>query len=310
MIKFCPYCSALHKAIANQNYCSNMGDKLSSVSTNAYYFKSNKLNSGDHVSRLSIRTVSDGYQYHQVNKKDLILKKDNYLLINEGEEFYSEISTQRDVEGILVAFDKADVLSLFSTLNKNEQQCLDDPFHIIPQELDLESQSVDLSNELKLLLIQVKYGIVLELHHEIYFEELFMKILKRIFDDQTQIIKTIDRLEFKKASTKREIFRRVSISKDFIDGHLEDDLTIKELSKVAMMSPFHYVRSFKKLYRLSPHQYLTTERIKRSKFLLHDTENNIGDICQQVGFVNSSSFTRLFKRNEGCTPQQYRSKRA
>lgn len=310
MIKFCPYCSTLHKAIANQNYCSNMGDTISSVSTNAYYFKSNSLNSGEHVSRLSIRTVFDGYQYHQVNKKDLILKKDNYLLINEGEEFHSEIATQKDIEGILVAFDKEDVLSLFSALNKKEEQLLDDPFNVVSKEINLQSQSVQLKSDLKLLLNQVKYGIVHEVQYKTYFEEIFMKILKQIFNDQTQIKRSIDQLEFKKASTKQEIFQRVRKSKDHIDIHLENNLSIKDLSKVAMMSPFHYVRNFKKIYHLSPHQYLTAQRINKAKFLLRDTDSSIGDICQQVGLINSSSFTRLFKRNEGCTPHQYRSIRA
>ncbi len=287
-----------------------MGDVISSVRTNAYYFKSNKLYSGEHVSRLSIRTISDGYQYHQVNKKDLILKKDNYLIINEGEEFHSEISTRKDIEGILVAFDKTDVLSFFNTLNKDEQQLLDDPFHIIPNEINLESQSVQLSDELKLLLFQVKYGIVNEVQFTMYYEEIFMKILKNIFNDQTQINKSIDQLEFKKASTKREVFRRVRLSKDFIDGHLKDNLTIKDLSTVAMMSTYHYLRNFKKIYDVSPHQYLTTQRINKAKFLLRDTSQNIGDICQQVGLINSSSFTRLFNKREGCTPQAYRSMRA
>lgn len=307
MIQFCPYCSTLHKAIANQNYCSNMGDRISDVRTNAYYFKANKLNSGEHVSRLSIRTISDGYQYHRVNNKDLVLQKDNYLLVNEGEEFQSEITTERDVEGLLVAFDKADVASLSSSQKYSELQMLDDPNKVDDCEINLGTQSIRLSEELKFFLFQIKNGILTETQSTTYFEEIFMKILQVIFDDQSNIKKSIDRLEYKKTSTKREVFKRVRKSRDYIDGHFRESLSIKDLSNVAMMSTFNYVRNFKKLYKISPHQYLTSQRIKMAKFLLRDTEDNIGDICQQVGLVNSSSFSRLFRNLEGCTPQDYRS---
>lgn len=283
-----------------------MGDTISKVSTNAYYFKANKLYSGEHVSRLSIRTISDGYQYHQVNKQDLILKKNNYLLISEGEEFHSEISVQNDVEGTLVAFAKSDVLNLQSSIAKNEQQLLDDPFENEINEIPLESQSVNLSNELKLLLTQIKYGILNDLQYTMYYEEIFMNILKKIFDDQSLIKKSIDQLACKKTTTKKEIFKRLRKSKDHIDSHLKEDLTIKDLSQIATMSPFHYVRSFKNIYKLTPHQYLTKQRLDKAKFLLRDTNDTIGDICQQVGLANSSSFTRLFKREERLTPQDYR----
>lgn len=306
MIKFCPYCSALHKAIAHQNYCSNMGDTISNVSTNAYYFKANKLYSGDHVSRLSIRTISDGYQYHQVNKQDLILKKDNYLIVNEGEEFHSEISVEKDIEGILVAFSNSDVQSLFTSLRNKEQKLLDDPFELDQVDIPLESQSVNLSNQLKLLMVQIKHGILTELECNIYFEEIFMKILVKVFEDQSELQSSIAQLAYKKDSTKKEIYRRVRKAKDFIDGHLKDNLSVKELSQEATMSPFHFIRSFKKIYRVSPHQYLTAQRLQKAKFLLRDTDNTVGDICQQVGLMNSSSFTRLFKRKEGKTPYQYR----
>jgi len=283
-----------------------MGDTISSVSTNAYYFKTNKLHSGEHVSRLSIRTISDGYQYHKVNNKELILKKDNYLLINEGEEFHSEISVRKDIEGILVAFDKADVWSLYNSLTKKERYLVDNPFENNGGDIPVESQSVELSKQLQSLLRKVKNGILKESENSIYFEEIFMKILKKIFEDQNKLEKSIAQLACKKSSTKKEIFKRIRNSKDYIDGNLKEDLSLKVLSRIAMLSPFHYLRNFKKLYKVSPHQYLTAQRLDKAKFLLRDTDNTIGDICQQVGFVNSSSFTRLFSRHEGFTPHYYK----
>jgi len=309
VIKFCPYCSKLHKAIENQNYCSQVGDAITDVSTNAYYFKTNNLYSGEHVSRLSIRTISDGYQYHEVNKKNIVLNKENYLIIREGEEFNSAISTNKEVEGILVAFERDDVLDYFNSYTKSNRQLLDDPFEKERVEVPLESQSVPIRNELKSLMTQLQHGILNNMQYQIYYDELFMQILQNVLRDQDELKVIVKSIDSKKSSTNEEVFRRLRNAKDYIDANLSQNLSIKKISKVATMSPYHFVRSFRKVYRKSPHQYISMQRILFAKFLLRDSDEIIDLVCKKVGFLNSSSFIRLFKSHVGCTPNSYRTSR-
>jgi len=303
---YCPYCNSLHKAIENQNFCSQQGDSIKSVSTNAYYFKSNDLHSGEHVSRFSVRTISDGYQHHIVNKKNYVLDSNNYLIINEGEPFYSEIKTNNPVEGLLVAFNKADCLFLKGFMEKTEEQFVDDPFEHEQTDFVLETQKLEINPRVRILLDSLKKGITNDIQQKLYYEEIFQQLLVQIIADQTEIEKRLENLTAKKKQTQKEIYRRITTAKEYLEANLDDSVNLDTLSKVAALSPFHLLRSFKKVYALTPHQYLTQKRVEKSRFLLKDSHQSISEIAENVGFQSQSAFGRLFKQVEGQSPQVYR----
>ena len=303
---YCPYCNSLHKAIENQNFCSQQGDAIQRVSTNAYYFKSNDLNSGKHVSRFSIRTISDGYQRHVVDNEAYMLDNHHYLIINEGEAFHSEIKTNTPVEGLLVAFNQEDCMALQDYLHKTDNDLLDDPFEHIQASFLLETQKLNISPTMQHLLHQLKLGIISDQQSKLYFEELFLNLLEQILADQREIQQRIFSLNAKKKSTQIEIFRRLRIARDYLEAHLQEEVKLAKLSKVAAMSPYHFLRNFKKFYRLTPHQYLTQRRVQFSRFLLKDSLKPIAEIAEEVGFQSQSAFGRLFKKEEGISPHAFR----
>lgn len=303
---YCPYCNSLHKAIENQNFCSQQGDSIQQVSTNAYYFKTNDLHSGEHVSRFSVRTISDGYQHHHVDRKPYVLDKNHYLIINEGEAFNSEIKTNNPVEGLLVAFNKEDCLFLQDSLQKKEISLLDDPFEHTQSTFVLGNQKLEISDTMRQLLAVLKKGITEDIQQQLYFEEIFNQLLAQILNDQVALELRLHQLEAKKKQTKKEIYRRISIAREYLDANLHENVNLSTLSKIAALSPFHLLRSFNKYYSLTPHQYLTQRRVERSQFLLKDSKQSLSEIAEHVGFQSQSAFGRLFKREAGLSPKVYR----
>jgi len=116
------------------------------------------------------------------------------------------------------------------------------------------------------------------------------------------------RLNFVKPCTRKELFKRLNNVKDYMISNCNQAIGIEELSKVACLSECHLYKLFKELYHCSPHHYLLTIRLSRAKSLLNDTNYPINEIVGMVGFENSSSFIRLFKKNFAVTPQNYRAK--
>lgn len=93
--------------------------------------------------------------------------------------------------------------------------------------------------------------------------------------------------------------------KEYIDEHLDRDLTIIELAETAQMSPYHFIRLFKKTTAQTPHQYILQQRIKKARYLLRHGKISISEIAARVGFCDQSHFTKYFKRIVGMTPRQY-----
>jgi AraC family transcriptional regulator len=89
----------------------------------------------------------------------------------------------------------------------------------------------------------------------------------------------------------------------YIHGHLDQPLTLAELSFLTGMSTYHFARTFKQVTGVAPHHYVLNARIERAKSLLLRGNVSIAEVAQKVGFFDQSHFTRYFKRVVGITPQ-------
>lgn len=92
--------------------------------------------------------------------------------------------------------------------------------------------------------------------------------------------------------------------KDYINEHLGQDLKLVELSAIAQLSPYHFLRLFRQGMGITPHQYILQQRIDRAKNLLQHSELSIAEIAVRTGFSDQSHLTRCFKLRFGITPKQ------
>jgi AraC family transcriptional regulator len=99
---------------------------------------------------------------------------------------------------------------------------------------------------------------------------------------------------------------RVQQSLIFIERNLSERLSLPEIARAHDLSPYHFVRVFKRWVGLAPHQYVMRRRLERGKELLEDTDLPIAEIALTVGCANQSHFSALFRRVTGMTPMTYR----
>lgn len=93
-------------------------------------------------------------------------------------------------------------------------------------------------------------------------------------------------------------------AKQFIDTNYNNKIDLNKISRVAFLSKFHFIRSFTKIYGITPHKHLTEVRIKYAKKLLN-SGMKVADVCFSIGFESISSFIILFKKETGITPGEF-----
>jgi AraC family transcriptional regulator len=93
---------------------------------------------------------------------------------------------------------------------------------------------------------------------------------------------------------------------EFIEQHLAEDISLDALAKLVRLSPYHFLRSFKRSLGEPPHRYLTARRIERAKALLANPRASITEVAFQVGFGGTSAFSAAFRRITGQTATDYR----
>jgi transcriptional regulator GlxA family with amidase domain len=93
---------------------------------------------------------------------------------------------------------------------------------------------------------------------------------------------------------------------EFVEAHLEQNISIHVLAAVAGLSTYHFARAFKQSEGMTPHDYVVQCRIRRTQELLASTNQPVSEIAGAVGFADQSHCTRRFREHIGITPSRYR----
>jgi AraC family transcriptional regulator len=100
--------------------------------------------------------------------------------------------------------------------------------------------------------------------------------------------------------------RRVAGVVRYMESTLARAHALADLSKQAGLSPFHFLRVFRKVTGVSPHQLLLRMRLHAAAHRLRQGSETVTDIAYGVGFEDLSNFVRTFRAEFGAPPSRYR----
>ena len=112
-----------------------------------------------------------------------------------------------------------------------------------------------------------------------------------------------------KPGSKKKAPAWVQELKALIQDHIDDNLSLKELSKGLEISPSHLSREFSRYFEdLSFGEYIRKRRIEKAMELMGPGVYSLTEIAYLTGFSDQSHFTRIFKQHTGQSPSEYRKK--
>jgi AraC-like DNA-binding protein len=100
--------------------------------------------------------------------------------------------------------------------------------------------------------------------------------------------------------------RRVINALDLIEARCAEPLTLGALADAVHMSPYHFLRVFRAVAGVTPHQYLVRTRLRRAAVALATSDQPIAAIAFAHGFGDLSTFVTTFGRVFGAAPRDYR----
>lgn len=99
---------------------------------------------------------------------------------------------------------------------------------------------------------------------------------------------------------------RLQAAVTYVAKHYLRPISGSEVATLCSMSPSRFCREFKALFNVTFVEYLADYRMEQAKRLLANPSISVGDVAVAVGFSDPSYFTRVFKRQEGIAPSEYR----
>jgi len=102
--------------------------------------------------------------------------------------------------------------------------------------------------------------------------------------------------------------KRIARVCDYIDRHLDEELSLDRLSQVACLSKYHFHRLFSCFTGMSVTRYIQQVRMRKASFrLAFEPKRSVLDLALDAGFDSPEAFARAFKRISGQTPSDFRS---
>ena len=269
---------------------------LDCQTSNIYY--------ADHWTPLSIKCINKGREFYKVNNMTYAVSNENYLVLNEGCVYSSYINETDKAESFTLNFTKSNLADILSATMRSQEDNLTDPFLIYNSSVRFieklytnDGKMHHYLNCLRSMIQQNPEGSVVELLYMILVE---LAHVQQITKDE------IENMGFKKQSTREELYKRLTMAKDYIHSCYNEDLSLHKIAQVSFLNSYYLLREFKKCFGITPHQYLTQRRLNEARRLLINTDRPLQVICNDIGFENVSSFCKLFKSQYHLQPTVFR----
>lgn len=227
-----------------------------------------------------------------IEGKSYPLKPGDIVLVNSKELHQAYINSKDSTYERIVLWLNPSFLRQLSTEETDLTQCFESAKRKNVLRMDYEwQQNIRLLMN-RLILMERFQGIGRELLYKAFVTELFVYMNNLSFQENTRLD-----VDVKKSNLIDHIL-------EYINSHLEEDVTIDELSRYTYLSKFHLSREFKRHTGTTLHRYILQKKLIAAKeLILKDIP--ITHVYEQCGFGDYSNFFRAFKNEYGMTPKQF-----
>lgn len=122
-----------------------------------------------------------------------------------------------------------------------------------------------------------------------------------------ELLLVIQRTRLEKPSiVSTQVQEEMAFARQYFHEHYNEPINIEDFAQSRHMSISLFMRNFKKVYEISPKQYILNLRMNNAQSLLETTDYTVSEIAAIVGYDNPLYFSRLYHKQKGQAPTDYR----
>jgi AraC-like DNA-binding protein len=253
----------------------------------------------------SIKYVLDGTEHYKLGGRNVRVSAGNFLLVNAKREISFHLKSTRPVVGYCIHLEETLISDTFNSLTRSVEWLLDNETlkgsDINFNELLYSQQENELGplidkfrNSLKVPLVESKST------DDTFFYELAAGIVRMQYNSlQGGNVNTL------RASTRNELLRRLHMAKEMMMSDCTTITDIATYANLAMLSPSHFYRNFKKAFGVTPYQFLLKSRIEKAMQLFSSKKIQATEVAHECGFADLAAFSKAFKKITGHSPGSF-----
>lgn len=266
--------------------------------------RSKSVSYDKHWGCLSLKFVTRGKEFYETDHCCYSVDTSKFLVLNRDTEYSSYIDSPVEVESFTLNFAEDFTRSVLSGSISNQEDLLEDAckvdtLRVIERLFPKENHVYPIAKKIYDHVDEVN-----ERNDEI--AELFVELLVALFKLNNIVSDEIGSVQKVRASTQKELYRRLYNAKDFIDTCFNEDLNLDRISSIACLNREYLIRQFKIHFKITPIQYLIKKRMEEARLRLLNSDEPISSICHDLGYSDTTSFGKLFRRLYKTNPENFR----
>jgi len=255
---------------------------------------------------LSIKSFSHGQAYYNAGGGSYLVDPNSYLILNHDQRYTINIEPGTPIVSFCIFFAEGFAEEVRRSLNAGANLMLDEPEWCGAPQVNFYERTYQHDEVLSPLLTNFRSALPQRQNDPGWINEQLHLIAGRLLQVHQLARRELEALASVRPATREELYRRLHRARDFMAASFAEKITLEQIARVACLSPNHLLRTFKQLFRQTPHQYLTQRRLLQAERLLSQTDFPVTDICLAVGFESLGSFSTLFRRHAGLSPDNFR----
>jgi AraC-like DNA-binding protein len=255
---------------------------------------------------ISVKTMISGAAFWHTEAGAQSVKPSSFLVLNKGTKYTLEMNSRDPAHTFVLFFREGFVEDVQRCMNFSSSTLLDDPFSPGRGAPFVEAIHSAGESGVGVALSRVRNAWLSGGSAETLEEE-FHGVAVELIKLQQDALRMAGAAPSLRQSTRNELFRRIQRARVLIEDCYLEDLSLEELAAEACLSPYHFHRSFREVYGVTPHQYVQRLRLREAARFLKETDLPIAAVCAKSGFTSAPSFSTLFRSRFRMSPNRFRS---
>ena len=237
---------------------------------------------------------------YAVNKTDITLTGRQFCFLNEGDDLEIIFKEPLSRHTLMILFNYNFISGMIYNKLTPEKQLLETPEQST-ENFQIPSIPFFMNEPFRQQLNKIK-------NYSSPSSDDLDNVLANVISEFLQInddtAKQLNKINAAKRSTREELYRRLAVALCYMHDNITASVTIEQIATAACMNRFHLLRTFKKVYGITPHRFLLQLKLQKAHGWLKNEKRPVTEVCYDLGFESIGSFSNLFKDHFGFPPSQ------
>jgi AraC-like DNA-binding protein len=270
-----------------------------------YYSELNEWFTSNAFRSFSIKCVIDGTIYYKIGTRVHPVRAGQFLLSVKQPYVNAYFTSYEKTKSICIDICPGTVNQVFTIMTEKKDPQFDNylaKYYQFPDFLETTSVLMHSATGKKLRSLVDFVGE--EPKTVSLGQEWFYDIMESIVQEEYGTYTSLSNIKSLRASTKKELIRRLKTARDYMDENFLEIESIAEIATAADLSEYHFFRSFRQAFQISPHQYLLRKRLELSEELIKSGHLTLTSVALRCGFPDIFTFSKAYKKKYGISPSR------